>query len=86
MYLPTGTWLDLWTKRRYDGGQTITVPVAVDHMPVFVREGSRIPARFGPTGEWGEPVAFGTEPTTVLTFACSPAVLTVELVITRVRP
>ncbi len=53
VYLPPGVWFDLWTKRRYEGGQTITVPAAVDTLPVFARSGSRIPARFGANEEWG---------------------------------
>lgn len=68
VFLPPGTWFDMWTKKRFEGRQTVTVPVGVDHLPVFVRAGSRIPVRFGAAGEWGEVVAFGTEPTTVLSF------------------
>lgn len=68
LYLPPGGWVDFWTKRLYEGGRNITVPASVDTMPVFVRAGSRIPVRFGSTGEWGEPVEFGTEPTALLTF------------------
>ena len=68
VYLPPGTWLDLWTKKCFEGGQMISVPAAVDSLPAFVRAGSRIPVRFGSAEEWGEAVAFGTEPTMVLGF------------------
>ncbi len=68
VYLPPGSWFDLWTKRRYEGGRKIAVPVAVDTMPVFVRGGSRIPVRFGSAEGLGEPVAFGTQATTTLAF------------------
>ncbi|MDO4818777.1 MAG: glycoside hydrolase family 31 protein [Prevotella sp.] len=40
-YLPrsNGGWRDLWTGTYYDGGQTVTLPVSPDHIPVFVRIG-----------------------------------------------
>lgn len=68
IYLPPGEWLDLWTRKRFDGGRVRSFPTPIDHIPVFVRAGSRIPARFAQTGEWGEPVEFSTEPTTVLDY------------------
>ncbi|MCR5851559.1 MAG: DUF5110 domain-containing protein [Bacteroidaceae bacterium] len=44
-YLPEneGGWYDYHTNRHYDGGQSVTTPVGVDHIPVFVRAGSIIP-------------------------------------------
>lgn len=68
IFLPPGSWFDLWTKRYYEGGQRISLPVPIDTMPVFVRGGSRIPVRFGSSGAWGEAVPFSTEPTTELSF------------------
>ncbi len=68
VYLPPGEWVDLWTRRRYSGRQTASLPAGIDHLPVFARAGSRIPARFGAVGEWGEAVDFSAEPTTVLEF------------------
>ena len=41
VYLPPGTWFDLWTKKRFEGRQSIIVPAGVDQIPVFVRSGSR---------------------------------------------
>ncbi len=42
--LPRGAvWLDHATGQRHPGGRTITVPVALDDMPVFVRAGSFVP-------------------------------------------
>lgn len=39
-YLPAGTrWTDQYTKKIYEGGQTVTVPAPIDIIPVFVREG-----------------------------------------------
>ena len=40
VYLPAGcTWTDAYTKKVYDGGQTVTVPAPMDIIPVFIREG-----------------------------------------------
>lgn len=42
--LPQGAvWVDVATGQRHPGGQTITVPVTLDDMPVFVRAGSFVP-------------------------------------------
>ncbi len=42
--LPRGShWFDLWTGQRYDGGRTITVPVTLEQIPVFVRGGAFLP-------------------------------------------
>ena len=41
--LPPGTWFDFWTGVRHEGGQTVSVPVALDTIPVLVRAGSFIP-------------------------------------------
>lgn len=40
VYLPNGTdWTDAYTKKVYEGGQTVTVPAPVDIIPVMVRAG-----------------------------------------------
>jgi alpha-D-xyloside xylohydrolase len=40
VYLPPGAaWTDALRGRAYGGGQTISVPVSLDHIPVFCREG-----------------------------------------------
>ena len=41
--LPSGSWIDYWTERVYDGGQTATVPAPLEIMPLFVKAGSIIP-------------------------------------------
>lgn len=41
--LPVGIWYDYWTGDLYDGGQTITLPVALDTIPLFVRGGAVLP-------------------------------------------
>lgn len=44
VYLPSGTdWYNYWTNQRYHGGQSITVPAAIDTLPLFVRAGSILP-------------------------------------------
>ncbi len=68
VFLPDGQWVDLWTKAGFSGGQSYALPVPLDRIPVFVRAGSRIPARFEAGDSWSDPVSFGTEPTTVLEF------------------
>lgn len=43
-YLPAGTqWVDFWDNTRYNGGQTIEVPVTLERIPVFVRSGAVVP-------------------------------------------
>ena len=44
-YLPKtqGGWYDYRTGQHYEGGQTVTTDVTLDHIPVFVRAGSIIP-------------------------------------------
>ncbi len=40
IYLPKGaTWTDAYTKKVYEGGQTITVPAPIDIIPVMIRDG-----------------------------------------------
>ena len=44
VYLPEGNgWYDYFTEEYYEGGRFITVEAELDHIPVFVREGSIIP-------------------------------------------
>ena len=45
VYLPAGCkWYDWNDKfREYEGGQTIEVPVSIDTIPIFIREGGIIP-------------------------------------------
>lgn len=42
VYLPAGDWYDYWTGRRYSGKTTIHVPVTLETLPLFVREGAFI--------------------------------------------
>ncbi len=45
MYLPAGQgWYDLYSSKYYTGGQKITANAPYERMPLFVKEGSIIPA------------------------------------------
>ncbi|HEY8689962.1 MAG TPA: TIM-barrel domain-containing protein [Chitinophagaceae bacterium] len=45
LYLPSGTgWFDFYSGKYFDGGQRITSDAPYERMPVFVKEGSIIPA------------------------------------------
>lgn len=39
----TGNWIDFYSGEYYKGGQSLTLPLHEDHIPVFVRTGSFIP-------------------------------------------
>ena len=44
VYLPAGVrWYDFYTGKVFDGGQQITAPAPLEHMPLFVKEGSILP-------------------------------------------
>ena len=61
VYLPKGEWYDWWTNARTAGGQTVTRPVDLATMPIYVRAGAIIP--FDPVRQYtGQAV---TEPTTL---------------------
>jgi alpha-D-xyloside xylohydrolase len=53
IYLPSGYgWYDLYTGKYYEGGRTITVDAPLNRIPLFVKEGSIIPA--GPEIQYAE--------------------------------
>ncbi len=41
--LPEGVWFDFWNDNRFDGNQTVNLPVTLQNLPVLVRGGSFIP-------------------------------------------
>ncbi len=44
VYLPAGTWVDVWTGGHHQGPQWLTrVAVPLEHMPLYVRLGARVP-------------------------------------------
>jgi alpha-D-xyloside xylohydrolase len=45
VYLPSGTgWFDFYTGKKHEGGRSITAAAPLERMPLYVREGSIIPA------------------------------------------
>jgi len=50
VYLPAGGWYDFWTGARMEGGKTVTVPTALDTLPLFVKAGSIVPT--GPVKQY----------------------------------
>jgi len=45
VYLPLGSWFDIYTHERIFGGKTIQVDAPLEKIPVFQREGSIIPRK-----------------------------------------
>ncbi|MCH7412309.1 DUF5110 domain-containing protein [Belliella sp. R4-6] len=43
--LPKGNWINYWTGEAVNGGKSITVETNLEHIPVFVRQGSIVPLR-----------------------------------------
>lgn len=44
VYLPKGSeWIDFWSGKYYEGGQTIQREVPIDLMPLFVKSGAIVP-------------------------------------------
>jgi alpha-glucosidase/alpha-D-xyloside xylohydrolase len=43
VHLPAGTWYDWWTNASTTGGQSVTRPVDLATMPIYVRAGAIIP-------------------------------------------
>ena len=43
LYLPRGSWYDWWTNERHTGGQTISRPVDLATLPLYVRAGAIVP-------------------------------------------
>ena len=40
VYLPAGEWYDFWTGARHTGGAAIRVPVTLQSLPIFARQGA----------------------------------------------
>jgi len=45
VYLPEGRWIDVWTGKVYRGRQNIEIPVTLEDLPLFVKEGAKIAKR-----------------------------------------
>ncbi|MEX0907992.1 MAG: TIM-barrel domain-containing protein, partial [Gemmatimonadota bacterium] len=64
VYLPAGQWYDWWTNQQQAGGRTVTRPVDLATMPIYVRAGAIIP--FDPVRQYMEQEVSG--PTTIKVF------------------
>ncbi|NMB01263.1 MAG: hypothetical protein GX971_07070 [Firmicutes bacterium] len=49
IYLPAGTWHDLFQGGTIEGGRTIEYTCPLDRIPVFVRDGSALPVNLAPS-------------------------------------
>jgi alpha-glucosidase len=62
VYLPEGRWYDFDTLEEFVGGQIIKISAPLDHLPIFVRDGSIIPIRkkaeFNTTENLKTPIEF----------------------------
>lgn len=56
VYLPNGTWVDLWSNEVHHGPVVITSKAEVDEIPVFVRMNSAILMNVDETGQLGSSV------------------------------
>jgi alpha-D-xyloside xylohydrolase len=46
VYLPAGaTWTDAWTGKKIKGGQTIAAMAPLDCIPLYVKNGRKLPIR-----------------------------------------
>jgi alpha-D-xyloside xylohydrolase len=72
---PKGRWLDWWTGKSYDGGQTITVPAPLGTLPLFLAEGGIVPM-LRPTIDTLSAV---DDPMKVDSYATTPGVLYVRV-------
>jgi alpha-glucosidase len=43
VYLPHGSWFDLWTGERHEGARGVTIPAPLDRLPLLVRAGAILP-------------------------------------------
>ena len=46
VYLPAGAkWTDAWTGKEFKGGQTVTADAPLDKIPLYLRDGRKLPIR-----------------------------------------
>src|SRR3954471_18129678 len=46
VHLPGGArWTDAWTGEEHEGGQMVTVAAPISRIPLFLRDGARLPIR-----------------------------------------
>ena len=61
VYLPEGNWYDYNTNRKYKGGETYTISMNLDQIPMFVKDNTLLPL--------ADPVEYVT-PSTVFDVSC----------------
>lgn len=61
VYFPAGGWYNFNTNERYEGGKEYEVAIALDEMPLFVKDGTILPL--------ADPLQFVSE-TSVFNIAC----------------
>ncbi|MFI2753711.1 TIM-barrel domain-containing protein [Cellulomonas sp. P22] len=53
-WLPEGTWYDLFTGRRYDGGRRLVLHRTLEQLPVLARAGTVLPLAADPMADTGD--------------------------------
>ena len=43
IYIPQGKWTNFWTGKSVEGPTTTVVSVTLEQMPLFVRDGAKLP-------------------------------------------
>jgi alpha-D-xyloside xylohydrolase len=56
VYLPQGTWLDLWSGEEREGGHRFVSHCGSDRIPVYLREGTALPLNLDATFRFGSDV------------------------------
>ncbi|MFB6112103.1 MAG: TIM-barrel domain-containing protein [Halobacteriaceae archaeon] len=54
VYLPPGEWIEYWSGRRVEGGQTVSRELALDEFPVYLRAGTAHPRSPTPPTDPGD--------------------------------
>lgn len=62
LYLPTGTWYDLFDGTRHEGGRRLTIPAPLDRIPIFAQASAVIPLHLPPGGMLGDDVGNALTP------------------------
>jgi alpha-D-xyloside xylohydrolase len=60
VYLPAGDWFDFWTGKKLAGNVKMTIPVSLETIPVYVKDGSMLPLAEA-TPHAADPRAFDLE-------------------------
>ena len=72
LYLPPGTWHDLWTGAPRPGGRWVDVPAPLEAIPAYVRAGAVLPLNLGEGGALGDDVGNAVDRYARLTFWLYP--------------